>query len=47
MCLEYALNLGTGCDCMENVLWKVQNISLPDTTSVVVLHCSTDNINQN
>ena len=41
---EDALNLGIDGDC---VLWRVQDISLPDTTSFVVIHCSTNNINQN
>lgn len=44
---EDAINLGIGGDCVENVLWRVQDTSLLDATSFVLIHCSTNNINQN
>lgn len=42
-----ALNLGIGGDRVENVLWRGQYISLPHTTSFVIIHCDTNNVDQN
>lgn len=44
---EDAINLGIGGDCVKNVLWRAQDTSLLDAASFVVIHCSTNNINQN
>ena len=42
-----ALNLGIGGDRVENVLRRGQYISLPPTTSFVIIHCDTNNVDQN
>ena len=41
-----AINLGSSCDRDENVLWRAQDISLQQTTLFVIIHCSTNDVDQ-
>ena len=41
-----AINLGISGDRVENVLWRARNISLQQTTLFVIIHCSTNNMDQ-
>ena len=41
-----AINLGISGDCIENVLWRAQDISLQQTTLFVIIHCGTNNVDQ-
>ena len=38
--------MGISGDRAENVLWRARDISLPHTTLFVILHCSTNNVDQ-
>ena len=42
-----AVNCGIGGDRTQHVLWRADNLYLPDSVSVVVLHCGTNNIDHN
>ena len=42
-----AVNLGISGDHVENVLWRARDISLQHTTSFVIIHCGTNNVDQN
>ena len=46
-CFRGALKLDISGDCVENVLWRAWDISLPHTTSFVITHCGTNNVDQN
>ena len=39
-----AHNFGIGGDCIENVLWRARDISLPHTTLFVIINCSTNSV---
>ena len=41
------INLGISGDCVESVLWGPQDISLPHTTFLVIMHCDINNVDQN
>ena len=41
-----AFNLGISGDCVENVSWRIQGVSLPYTTSFVIMHSSTNGVDQ-
>ena len=38
------INLGTGGDRVENILWRITDIVLPKSVRSVVIHCGTNNI---
>ena len=43
--LQYkTVNLGTGGDQTENILWRIGDIVLPKSIRSVVIHCVTNNI---
>ena len=39
--------LGIAADRVENVLWRAQDLFLTSATSFVIIHCNTDNADQN
>ena len=39
-----AINLGIGGDRTENVLWRINDVSLPSTVEFLVIHCGTNNL---
>ena len=41
-----ALNFGIGGDRTQHVLWRAEHIKLPATTKIAVIHCGTNNIEQ-
>jgi hypothetical protein len=41
-----ALNFGIGGDRTQHVLWRLQNGELECTPEIIVLHCGTNNVNQ-
>jgi len=41
-----ALNFGIGGDRTQHVLWRAENIDLPQTTKYLVIHCGTNNIDR-
>ena len=41
------VNCGIGGDRTQHVLWRADNMYLPDSVSVVVIHCGTNNIGFN
>ena len=41
------INLGISGDWVESVLWGAQDISLPHTTFLVIMHCDINNVDQN
>ena len=41
------INLGIGGDRVENVLWRINDIVLPKSIRSVVVHCGTNNIDNN
>ena len=41
------VNCGIGGDRTQHVLWRADHLYLPDSVSVVVLHCGTNNIDYN
>lgn len=41
-----AFNLGISGDRVENVSWRIQGVSLPYTTSFVIMHSSTNDVDQ-
>ena len=41
-----AINLGISDARVENVLWRARDISLQQTTLFVIIHCSTNNMDQ-
>lgn len=41
-----ALNFGIGGDRTQHVLWRLQNGEMECTPEIVVIHCGTNNINQ-
>lgn len=41
-----ALNFGIGGDRTQHVLWRAENLDLPETAQIVVLHCGTNNIDR-
>lgn len=41
-----AFNLGISGDCVENVSWRIQGVSLPYTTSFAIMHSSTNDVDQ-
>ena len=41
------LLLGISGDRVENVSWRARDISLPHITLFVIIHCDTDNVDQN
>ena len=43
---EDILILGISGDCVENIFWRTQDISLLHTTLFVIMHCGTNNLNQ-
>ena len=38
------VNMGIRGDLIQNVLWRVEHMRLPPTTSVGVIHCGINNI---
>lgn len=44
---KHQYNLGVVGDRVENVLWRARNISLPRTTSFMITHRGTNNLNPN
>ena len=41
-----AFNFGISGDRVENVSWRIQGVSLPYTTSFVIMHSSTNDVDQ-
>ena len=41
-----ALNFGIGGDRTQHILWRAEHIKLPATTKIAVIHCGTNNIEQ-
>ena len=41
------LNLGISGDKIQNVLWRVYNITLPASVEYVIIHCGTNNLGHN
>lgn len=41
-----ALNFGIGGDQTQHVLWRMENMTLPQTVEHAVLHCGTNNIDR-
>ena len=46
-CLKVALKLDSNGYCVENVLWRAQDISLPQATLLIIILCGTNNVDQN
>lgn len=44
---KHQYDLGVVGDRVENVLWRARNISLPRTTSFMITHRGTNNLNPN
>ena len=44
---KHQYNLSVVGDRVENVLWRARNISLPRTTSFMITHRGTNNLNPN
>ena len=42
----HTLNYGIGGDRAQNVLWRAENATLPNSLKYVVIHCSTNNIDR-
>ena len=42
-----ALNFGISGDKIQNVLWRVCNMSLPKSLEYVIVHCGTNNLGHN
>ena len=42
-----ALNLGISGVHVEKVLWRARDISVQHTTSLLIIHCGTNNVDQN
>ena len=42
-----AVNCGIGGDRTQHVLWRAENMYLPSSVSVAVIHCGTNNIDFN
>ena len=41
------LNFGIGGDKIQNVLWRINNMSLPPSLQYIFIHCDTNNIGHN
>ena len=42
-----ALNFGISGDKIQNVLWRMRNMTLPSSTKYVIIHCGTNNLGHN
>ena len=40
----HPLNFGIGGDKIQNVLWRINNMSLPPSLQYIFIHCGTNNI---
>ena len=43
----HSLNFGIGGNKIRNVLWRINNMSLPPSLQYVFIHCGTNNIGHN
>ena len=41
------LNFGISGDKIQNVLWRVCNITLPASVEYIIIHCGTNNLGHN
>ena len=42
-----AINFGISGDKIQNVLWRVRNMTLPICTEYIIIHCGTNNLGHN
>ena len=43
----HTLNFGISEDKIQNVLWRVYNMTLPASVEYVIIHCDTNNLGHN
>ena len=43
----HTLNFGISGDKIQNVLWRVENMTLPSSIEYVIIHCGTNNLGHN
>ena len=43
----HTLNIGISGDKIQNVLWRVYNMTLPASVEYVIIHCGTNNLGHN
>ena len=43
--LRNSVNFGIGGDCVENVLWRSQNLPILQSLNKIIILCGTNNIN--